>query len=195
MAFGARTGGTRWHHESWGCERRRLPKQAAPGRRFRCSPGASNLRRWWASPDKTVNWAVSLPRVPTEQTFIRQATELLNGPMSLECVANELGYQTRSAFGRAFRERVGCSPTKWRKDRGVVRAPDLRIAEAEALLLAATGNMRTVARLAGFSSPQAMANAFRAKHNMSPTEWLHSHRRVRVEIVAVPDRRSANNKV
>ena len=46
------------------------------------------------------------------------AQELLNGKKSLAAVAEQIGYESESAFSRAFRREFGMPPAGWRKSKG-----------------------------------------------------------------------------
>ncbi len=46
---------------------------------------------------------------------MRKAAELLAGPMNIEEIAKEVGYQSRNRFSINFREYCGCTPVEYRR--------------------------------------------------------------------------------
>jgi AraC-like DNA-binding protein len=47
---------------------------------------------------------------------------LCRGNASLASIAEAVGYQTDTAFSRAFRREFGAPPATWRRERGTERA-------------------------------------------------------------------------
>ena len=53
-----------------------------------------------------------------QQTRMEKATQLLNTPgLSLQSIAEYLGYSNANYFGKAFRKHYGCSPSEYRERR------------------------------------------------------------------------------
>lgn len=46
---------------------------------------------------------------------MRKAAELLDGPMNIEDIAKEVGYQSRNRFSINFRQYSGCTPVEYRR--------------------------------------------------------------------------------
>lgn len=46
---------------------------------------------------------------------MRKAAELLDGPMNIEDIAKEVGYQSRNRFSINFRQFSGCTPVEYRR--------------------------------------------------------------------------------
>lgn len=75
-------------------------------------------------------------------------------------------------FYRSFGAWTDGTPTDWLIQNGFRRALAERVEQAGQLLLTGQYNVGEAAKLAGFTSSQALSSAFKSIHGRSPTKWL-----------------------
>nr|WP_322734593.1 GlxA family transcriptional regulator [Streptomyces chromofuscus] len=107
----------------------------------------------------SVRSRVRHPRTPAVRAVLDRVTENPAGDHTLESLARRAGISPRH-FTRLFRAETGTSPARY--------VEQVRLEAACTLLVSGTDSLETVARHAGFGSPETMRRVFQREMGVTP---------------------------